>query len=134
MSNTIIKTEQSYQFQKQTEDIDEWIQGEYDLKESWHEDPKGYFLIRIVPEKKMIEAAYVNRDHVIKKVVYGFRAIDIYYTICKNKLVTRLDHTAYLGKELYKAEMALRYGKRYRQSFPLNFEDLNEVVKLEKNS
>ncbi len=122
-----------HKFHKQTEEIEEWIEAYYDETDSWHEDKKGYFLIRTNPEKKELEAAFVTKDHVIRKVVHGKRAIDVYYTICKNKLITRMDHAAYLGKELYKAEMAMRYGQKYRQSFPLNFE-MKEVVKLEKLS
>ncbi len=121
-------------FHKQTEAIDEWIEAHYDPEKSWHEDPKGYFLIRIVPENGRIEAAFVTKEHVIRKVVYGERAVDIYYTICHRKLITRHDHAAYLGKELYKAEMALRYGKKYRQSFPLDFKEMAEAVKLPKTS
>ena len=123
----------THKFHKQTEDIDEWIEAYYDDEDSWHEDPKGYFLIRTNQEKKELEAAFVTRDHVITKVVHGKRAVDVYYTICKHKLITRFDHAAYLGKELYKAELAMRYGLKYRQSFPLNFA-LSEKVKLEKLS
>jgi tetrahydromethanopterin S-methyltransferase subunit A len=123
-----------YKFHKQTEEINETIKASYDPEDSWHEDKNGYFLIRINPKKKQLEAAFVTRDHVIRKVVYGPRAIDVYYTICKHKLITRMDHAAYLGKELYKAEIAMRYGKRYQQSFPLNFEELKEKIKLKKIS
>tara|TARA_Y100000310_G_C20327717_1_gene643771 strand:+ start:94 stop:486 length:393 start_codon:yes stop_codon:yes gene_type:complete len=123
-----------HKFYKQTEDIDEWIEASYDPEDSWHEDRNGYFLIRTNLKKKQLEAAFVTKDHVIKKVVYGKRAIDIYYTICRLKLITRMDHAAYLGKELYKAEMAMRYGERYKQSFPLNLKELDEKVKLDRVS
>jgi len=56
-------------------------------------------------------------------MVYGSNAIDIYNTIIRRKLIMRLEHAGYLGKELYKAELALKYGKRYRQEFPLEFSD-----------
>ncbi|MEM4524601.1 MAG: DUF4346 domain-containing protein, partial [Archaeoglobaceae archaeon] len=35
--------------------------------------------------------------------------------------VSRLDHAAYLGRELMKAEIALRLGKNYIQDRELNF-------------
>ncbi len=55
-------------------------------------------------------------------------AIDIYNTIIQRKLLTRLEHAAYMGKELYKVELVLKYGKKYRQEFSLNFK---EKVKVE---
>jgi dihydropteroate synthase len=33
----------------------------------------------------------------------------------KNGDVTLLDHAAYLGRELYKAELAIRYGRSFEQ-------------------
>ena len=120
-------------FFKQKEEIDEIIQADYDSLKDWHEDPQGYFLIRVNPEEKRLEVAFVTNDHVIRKVVYGFYATEIYQTVIKHNLLTRFEHAAYLGKELFKAEMALRYGKEYKQSFPLDL-DLKEAVKLERKS
>ena len=125
---------QKYTFYKQTKDIDEHITPAYNEELDWQEDPLGYFLIRIEPEKKIIEVAFVTPDHTIRKVITGQYAIEIYYTIIKRKLVTRYEHAAYLGKELYKAEMALRYGKKYKQDFPLDFYELSEAVRVEKKS
>ncbi len=123
-----------YAFYKQTEEIDERITAEYGEEEDWHEDLLGYFLIRLVPEQGMVEVAFVTPNHVIRKVISGKYAIKLYHTIVKRNLVTRLEHAAYLGKELYKAEMALRYGKEYKQDFPLDFLELPEAVKLERKS
>ncbi len=120
-------------FQRQTEQIDEVIRGEYIPEEHWNEDPQGYFLIRINPDKKLIEVGYVTRDHVIRKKIEGTHAIEIYYAIIRHKLLSRYEHAAYLGKELYKAELALKYGKKYRQSFPLDL-PLPEAVHLSKQS
>ena len=55
-------------------------------------------------------------------------------TIIRRKLLTRLEHAAYLGKELYKAELALKYGQRYRQEFPLEFPEVKATVKLKNDS
>jgi len=112
-----------YKFFKQTEKIKEVIKASHDPIKEWHPDPKGYFLIRINEKKKRIEAGFCNYKHVITKMVYGSNAIDIYNTIIRRKLIMRLEHAGYLGKELYKAELALKYGKRYRQEFPLEFSD-----------
>ena len=39
----------------------------------------------------------------------------MYAKIVESGLVTRIDHAAYLGSELAKAEIALRIGKEYIQ-------------------
>jgi dihydropteroate synthase-like protein len=70
-------------------------------------DPKGNFRIGI--EGDTIVAAINGR------AVRGIRWQDIFYTILKNGDVTLLDHAAYLGRELYKAELAIRYGRSFEQ-------------------
>ncbi len=47
--------------------------------------------------------------------VRGERWQDVFYTIVKNGNVSLLDHAAYLGRELYKAELAIRYGRSFEQ-------------------
>jgi len=37
------------------------------------------------------------------------------YTILSQGGVSLLDHAAYLGRELYKAELAIRYGRSFEQ-------------------
>ena len=122
-----------YKFYRQTEQIEEVIKAKHDSLKDWVADPRGYFLIRINPLKKIIEVGFATYDHVIRKAVQGTHAIEIYNTIIERKLLTRLEHAAYLGKELYKAEMALRYGLRYQQDFPLAL-PLKEKEKLKKVS
>lgn len=117
-----------YKFYKQTEAVKEIIKATHDPIKEWRPDPKGYFLIRVDEKKKMIEAGFCTYKHVITKIVCGINAIEIYSTIIKKKMITRLEHAAYLGKELYKAELALKYGKRYRQEFPLKFTDKEKVA------
>ena len=121
-------TKPKYTFFKQTEKIKEVIKASHDPLQEWHPDPKGYFLIRINEKKKRIEAGFCTYKHVIIKMVYGSNAMEIYNTIIKKRMISRLEHAAYLGKELYKAELALKYGKRYRQEFPLEFTDKPKVA------
>ncbi|HVN66538.1 MAG TPA: dihydropteroate synthase-like protein [Methanomicrobiales archaeon] len=40
---------------------------------------------------------------------------DVLHTIISEGRVSRLDHAGYLGKELYKAELALRFGRSFEQ-------------------
>jgi dihydropteroate synthase-like protein len=70
-------------------------------------DPKGNFRIGI--EGDTIVAAINGR------AVRGTRWQDVFFTIMKNGDVTLLDHAAYLGRELYKAELAIRYGRSFEQ-------------------
>ena len=123
-----------YIFVKQVEDIQEKIMASADNFKKWFPDPEGYFLIRVNHTKKLIEVGFVTYKHVIIKVIYGQNARDIYTTIIQRELITRLKHAAYLGKELYKAEMALKYGVEYKQESPLNIPHATVRVHLKKES
>jgi dihydropteroate synthase-like protein len=70
-------------------------------------DPKGNF--RIGLERDEIVAVINGR------AVRGRHWEDVLYTILSHNEVSLLDHAAYLGKELYKAELALRYGRSFEQ-------------------
>ena len=107
-----------YKWEKQTTDVKERIQASHDSLQEWHPDPKGYFLIRV--KEEYIEVGFVTPNHTITKVIYGTDATEIYSTIIREKLVTRLEHAPYLGKELEKAALALKYGLKYVQEAPLN--------------
>ena len=52
-------------------------------------------------------------------VIIGHSAREIYEEIISKGLVTRMEHAAYLGAELKKAEIAMVTGKEYVQDFPL---------------
>lgn len=119
-----------YKFFRQTEKIEETINAVHDPVKEWHPDPKGYFLIRINPEQKRIEVGFTSYRHVITKKIYGHNAIELYHTIIRHNIISKLEHAAYLGKELYKAELALRYGKPYRQEFSLDFPEVKEKIKV----
>jgi hypothetical protein len=49
----------------------------------------------------------------------GNTAVEISTAILERKLVSRMDHAAYLGRELLKAELALQTGRPYIQGSPL---------------
>jgi len=52
------------------------------------------------------------------KAIKGTRWQDILYTILKTGGVSLFDHAGYLGAELYKAELALKYGRSFEQDGP----------------
>jgi len=82
-------------------------------------DPKGYFKIYIDEKKNCIIITHFNNSVNFKDVTQTFasdNAESLYKNIIKSGLVSRLDHSAYLGKELVKAELALKLGMPYSQS------------------
>lgn len=111
------------------------IKAKYDSKKEWKLDPKGYFLIRINYDKKIIEVAHVKNDHSNNPRVHPEKAIviqgrnseEIYNTIVREKLVSLKEHAAYLGSELQKAEIAMKNKLKYVQDETLK---LNRKVKL----
>jgi dihydropteroate synthase len=70
-------------------------------------DPRGNF--RIGVEDGMIVA--IRNGHAI----CGTNWHDVFSTIIAEEGVSLLDHAAYLGKELYKAELAIRFGRSFEQ-------------------
>ena len=83
-------------------------------------DNAGWFKIQIDRNNNQILSIHYSpgmKDP--DTIVKGTKAIDIYQTIIRNKLITKLDHAAYLGKELQKAEIALKLYRSYQQDEPL---------------
>ncbi len=72
-----------------------------------HYDPKGNFRIGIEDDQIV---AVVNG-----RAVKGRSWMDVFLIILNNGDVSLLDHAAYLGKELYKAELAIRFGRSFEQ-------------------
>jgi dihydropteroate synthase-like protein len=91
----------------------------------FEQDPQGSFKIEVM-EDSIRTIHYVNQQPV--KVITGTIAKSIYDTILELGLVSKLDHAAYLGSELQKAEEALILGKNYVQDFPIfkKFWDIEE--------
>lgn len=89
------------------------IEGHYDEIKDFRYDKNGYFLIRINNNK--IEAGHCLKNNEIDFIIKGKKAQDVYKEIINHKLVSRLDHAAYLGKELKKAELALKNKTKYMQ-------------------
>jgi dihydropteroate synthase-like protein len=77
----------------------------------WEMDPAGSFRIGVAKGRIV-----VRHDRV---TLVGESARKILVEIVDRGLVTRLDHAGYLGRELERAEMALRLGRSYSQDEPL---------------
>jgi dihydropteroate synthase-like protein len=84
-------------------------------------DAEGMFRIAVDRKEGTIAAVHFGAVRMQKplNVVKGKTAEGVYAKIIELSLVTRLDHAAYLGSELAKAEIALRTGKEYIQDKPL---------------
>jgi dihydropteroate synthase-like protein len=81
--------------------------GEYGLEL----DRLGWFEIRVDRERGLIIAVHHVEGEGSPTVIRGQDARQIYRTIIREGLVGKYDHAAYLGKELTKAELALRLGR-----------------------
>ncbi len=78
-------------------------------------DKKGFFVI--IPHKedhKIYVEYYANSGQLLHTIV-GTDAPSICYTIIEKGFISKLDHSAYLGKELAKAEYNLKYDIPYIQ-------------------
>lgn len=77
-------------------------------------DPAGYFVVYADPARGISLEHYRN-DGLLDNVIEGRSAAELYIPAIEQSLVTRLDHAAYLGRELGRAEIALRTGQPYIQ-------------------
>ena len=98
------------------------IVAKYHKIKDWVIDPKGYFLIEIDRENKLLRVGYCkftklgsNPINDMVSIVSGKTAIEIVNTLIKNKYISSLQHAADMGIELCKAELALKYNLNYVQ-------------------
>jgi tetrahydromethanopterin S-methyltransferase subunit A len=96
------------------------LKGKFHHYKDWKMDPKGYFLIRVNKKKKKIELAHCRKDNIIEMVIEGKIPQEIYFTAIEKNLLSRKDHAAYLGKELEKAYLALKFNLAYVQDEELS--------------
>ena len=84
-------------------------------------DERGLFKIAVDHNTGTIVAVHILCSQQDKPnfVIKGETAEDIFSKIEELNLITMLDHAAYLGRELAKAEIALKTGKEYIQDSQL---------------
>jgi len=97
-------------------------------------DPKGFFVILLDRNKGEIVVEHYKtewdkeaakkysgdwrtcmKSHKLDKIITGKSADEIAHTIIREGLVSRFEHAAYLGRELQKAENALKNNLPYEQ-------------------
>ncbi len=76
-------------------------------------DKAGYFVINIEDDVLLVEH-YSYKERLIR-VIEGTDARSIYLTLVRNGWISKLDHAAYIGKELTKAELSIKYGFEFVQ-------------------
>ena len=89
------------------------IQGQ--VPESMTPDPAGYFVVYVDRREKRLSLEHYRKDGVLDALIEGTTAAEVYCPAIERNLLTRLDHAAYLGRELARAEAALKGGTDYVQ-------------------
>jgi tetrahydromethanopterin S-methyltransferase subunit A len=91
--------------------------GEGGAGSPWTPDPRGNFLIALEGGQLVAAHATTTGGPTGYRFV-GRTAVEVYRAIVAAGLVSQLDHAAYLGAELARAEVALRAALPYRQDEP----------------
>ena len=105
------------------------ITAKYHKIKDWRMDPKGYFLIAVDKNKKIIRVGYciftrlgnAPINDMVAEII-GKTAIEIVNTLIREKFISTLQHAADMGIELHKAEMSLKHGFEYIQDKSLNID------------
>ncbi|MCL4500293.1 MAG: DUF4346 domain-containing protein [Deltaproteobacteria bacterium] len=78
-------------------------------------DPAGYFVIYVDRRRGLLSLEHYLNDGVLDTVIEGASAAELYIPAIDRGLISRLDHAAYLGRELARAEEGLRSGEPFIQ-------------------
>jgi tetrahydromethanopterin S-methyltransferase subunit A len=78
-------------------------------------DPSGYFIVFVDRVRRLLALEHYGTNGILDAIVEGAGAAEIAATAVERELLTRLDHAAYLGRELARAERALTTGEEYVQ-------------------
>jgi tetrahydromethanopterin S-methyltransferase subunit A len=78
-------------------------------------DPAGFFVVYPDAVLRCLVVEHYSNAGVLDCVVDGTTPAAVYTEVIERKLLSRLDHAAYLGRELTRADRCLRTGERYVQ-------------------
>ncbi len=78
-------------------------------------DPKGYFVVYADRVRGLLLLEHYGNNGVLTAIIEARTAAEAYMPAIERGLVSRLDHAAYLGRELARAEHALSSGEDYIQ-------------------
>ena len=109
-------------FYKINKKINKNIKAKYHRIKDWVMDPRGYFLIDVDRKKKLLRVGFCkftklgnNPVNDMVAIVTGKTAIEIVNTLIRENYISSLQHSADMGIELCKAELALKYDLKYVQ-------------------
>ncbi len=85
------------------------------LPEHMTSDPAGYVVVYVDRQRTCLYLEHYRNDGVLDAIVEGRTAAEVYIPVIERAWISRLDHAAYLGRELARAESALRTGDTYIQ-------------------
>lgn len=78
-------------------------------------DPAGYWVIYPDRRRHRVVLEHYANNGVLTRVIEGATPTALYGTVIAEGLISRLDHAAYLGRELARAQHALTTGDGYVQ-------------------
>lgn len=78
-------------------------------------DPAGYLVVYVDRARGLLSLEHYRTDGVLDTIVEGRTAAELYIPAIDQGLISRLDHAAYLGRELARAEHALAHEEPYVQ-------------------
>jgi tetrahydromethanopterin S-methyltransferase subunit A len=85
------------------------------LPEKLQCDKSGYFIIRLERDTQVLVLEHYQTNGVLSTIIQGKTGPEVYHPAVECGLVSRLDHAAYLGRELQRAEWAMQAGEEYIQ-------------------
>jgi len=94
------------------DEVESLVAGTYDPKYI-KLDKAGYFVVNIEGERIVVEH-YDYKENLLRNIE-GRDARNLYLTLIERGWITRVDHAAYVGKELAKAELSILHGFEYLQ-------------------
>ncbi len=78
-------------------------------------DPAGYFVVYPDRRSNQLVLEHYSNKGVLDRMLTAQSPAALYAAVINEKLISRLDHAAYLGRELARAEQALKTGEPYVQ-------------------
>lgn len=78
-------------------------------------DPAGYFVVYPDHREQKLVVEHYDNNGTLSVVLEGRTPASVYSAIIALNLISRLDHAAYLGRELARAEKSLETGEPYVQ-------------------
>ncbi|NOZ38533.1 MAG: DUF4346 domain-containing protein [Gammaproteobacteria bacterium] len=78
-------------------------------------DPAGYFVVYPDQIHNRITLEHYSNKGILNRIFIATDPAALYATVIDEGLISRLDHAAYLGRELARAEQSLRCGDPYVQ-------------------